>query len=493
MALRLTRPRASTVVVAVGSMLGLALVAVTEAGSDLNSTVGNVATILWVVVGAVLVARRPRHRVGWLAWLGGLLLAVGQGAAGLATYGLTTSPGAIPGALWLAWLALWIGVPGFFVAGGFLPLVYPTGALASARWRSVAVVGVVTIALFTVRNALGPFPPGYPPGIENPFLVTGPVGDLLAALGPLEGVLGLTFAVGAAVSIILRFRRATGVERQQLRFFTFMVGLLAISAMAAFLTANPIAWLAVLTVLGLMPVAIAVAVLRYRLYDLDLIVSRTIVYGLLTAILAGSYAAIVGLLQRFFVALTGTPSDAAIVVTTLIVVGLFTPIRNRLQSVVDQRFKETRDPVRRLNEFTTTVGRRLSSLNEAIALGQLLGVAALAYGATGGTAWLGAGDRARLVARVGDPAAGDPSSAWSALDVSAGHPPLARIVLGPRRDAAAYREADREALSGALDAIVDGVLEDSTVDVRLLDLNLDTIETPVTRGQPLRADADQQA
>jgi hypothetical protein len=326
------------------SAIALVLVLLNQTGTvDLNGTTGNLAAALQVIAGAVLVTRLPHHRVGWLLWAGGVLVAMSLGLGGIATAGLSTSPGSIPGAIWLAWLAAVSGLAGFAIAAGFLPLVYPTGRLPSPRWRGVAIAGGIVTVLATLAAAFGPFPVGtYPPGVQNPVLVAGPAGDTLIAVGGLAGGVGIGgFALAAALSIVLRYRRSAGVEREQIKWFAFV----ATIVISALLVAAPsgwwVAWLIALGGLALLPVAIGVAVLRYRLYDIDLVIRRTLVYGVLATLLAAAYAGSVLLLSAVLAPIT-SGSALTVAGSTLVVAGLFNPGRNRVRSVIDRRFYRSR-------------------------------------------------------------------------------------------------------------------------------------------------------
>jgi hypothetical protein len=440
------RRRAATALVWLVSALALIVVVLNQTGSDLNATVGNVATLLWVVVGAILVTRLPRNRVGWLLWIGGVLLATALGAGGFATYGLTTSPGSVPGAIWLAWLSAWSGAPGFFIAAGFLPLVYPTGRLLSPRWRAVAVLGLVSVVLVTIQDAFGPFQAGsYPPGVQNPLQLGGPAGDLLPALGAGAALTGLGFAVAAAVSLALRYRRSAGVERQQLKFLAYMAAVLVVALAAAFGTESSIAWLVLLGIVALMPVAIGVAVLRYRLYDIDLVIRRTAVYVPLTAALAGIYAASIALLQRLFIEVTGNPSDGAVIISTLVLAATFTPIRAAFQGFVDRRFRDAPDAERRLARFIDDVAGAMWEPNPGRVMRAFLAEAVRALDVTGGAAYVVAADGERLAGRTADRGAGP----VFVVPVDAGGRPIGRLELDGRRRGRPLERRDTELLVAA--------------------------------------------
>ena len=462
----------------------------------------SLAVLLPITVGAILAVRLPGNRIGWLLLLSGLTLGVNLGASGLVSLAPDGTPGSLPGAAWLAVLAQITFLPFVVGLGVFVPLLYPSGSLPSRRWRPVALLGLLALACGTIKNLLVPFPPDtYPQTVQNPLQVTGSAADLVSLLDIATTLIGVLALPLVAASLVIRYRRAAGVERQQLKWFAYVgaisvpalvVGIVLSSETTGILGAiSSVAWLTGLTGFALLPVAIGVAILRYRLYDIDLIINRTIVYGLLTAILAGSYAAIVGLMQRFFVALTGSGSDAAVVVTTLVVVSLFSPVKNRLQSLVDRRFKETGDRGKLLLDFAAAVEARLAPIDGALALTRLLGTAGKALGARSGSVWLGSGEGARLVATLSPephseadapPAATD----GTGLDVACGTEPGVRLVLGPRARSAPYGEPDRSAVEVALTAVSVALREDSTTEVRTLSPSSGTEATRPARKQGAR-------
>jgi hypothetical protein len=379
------------------SMLAAALILVNAGDVDLQTSLGNLATILFVLVGAILVVRLPSNRVGWLLWVTGLLVAAFLGARGLAVHGLTATP-PIPGAIWLAWLSAWIGVPAVFIALGFLPLVYPTGHLLSRRWRVVAAAGLVAMIAAMLQGALGPLIGPWPPGTQNPLLLDGAAG---AALQLFDGLMvifvGAGFAVAAAGSVVLRFRRADGIERQQVKWLAAIATLVAVAFIAVLLTGWSVAWLVLVASLDLLPVAIGLAVLRYRLYDLDLVIHRTAVYLPLTAALAGVFAASTAVLQRLFVEVTGGPSDGAIILSTLLIAAIFAPIRDLVQGIVDRRFRDSPDIERLLATFVTSVDEAMWQPDAARVMRAFLQVASRTPGVGGGGAYVIAANGERLV------------------------------------------------------------------------------------------------
>jgi hypothetical protein len=337
-------------------------------GSDDYSYVLTVASA--VAVGALLALRRPRHPVGWLLLTLGLSVLAAGVTTGYAGYGLLVR--AEP--LWAADYAAWWDDVGFVVWPallGFILLLTPTGSLPSPRWRWWARVAATAPVVWLVAAALQPQPLNPPwPAVTSPLAVpalAGPAGyaSWLSVL-----VVGLALLVGA-VSLLVRFRRARGAERQQLRWVAFAAALSAlwVVAVAAVvpLVPQPGAELILDVVtaasLALLPLATGVAILRYRLYDLDRIISRTLAYGLLTVLLGGAYAGVVlGLGQRL-----GQSSSLVVAAATLAVAALFQPARRRIQQAVDRRFN------RRQNDAAGIIQAFSTHLRDQLDLDTLTG------------------------------------------------------------------------------------------------------------------------
>ena len=323
-------------------------------GGDLStsSVLLPIAGMTSLSMGLVLVTRLPRHRVGWLLWASGAAMALTVITQGLANLGLTTSPGSVPGAIWLAWLSASIGGLALFVPALLLPLLYPTGRPPSPRWRPIVVATIATIAAWSVTAALGPFTAGtYPAGVENPLAIGGAAGDVIALLPNVLAVALAVELVLAFASIVVRYRRAAGIERQQIRWFAF-VGVVAIVALMVAgggkgitggpgATVDSMAWLVGIGALAFMPIAIGIAILRYRLYEIDRIISRTIGWALVTGVLVLVFAGAILLFQAVLAPLTGE-STIAVAASTLLVAALFQPLRRGVQARVDRRFNRSR-------------------------------------------------------------------------------------------------------------------------------------------------------
>jgi hypothetical protein len=284
------------------------------------------------------VAHRPGNAIGWLFSAIALLAFTGQLASEYATYAYATRPGSLPCATLAAWYGSW---PWWLVVAltlVFTPLLFPTGRLLSPRWRPVAWLAGVTTAVLTaltsLRTELGTVEDQV---IVNPIGVAA-VGNpenspLVPALIVLLGVL----ATAAFGSLVLRFRRSRGEERQQLKWFTYASALLPLAGLDDFLPA-PVGDLVFGVPIVFLPVAAGIAILRHRLYDIDRLINRTLVYGLLTALLAGVYAGAVLVFGQLFGGVGGDPPSWAVAGATLAVAALFQPARRRIQQAVDRRF-----------------------------------------------------------------------------------------------------------------------------------------------------------
>ena len=302
--------------------------------------------ISFATVGALVASRWPKNAIGWIfCWLG-LSFSLGSASEEYALYALVTEADSLPGAEGMVWLTAWFGGPTVFALFALVFLLFPDGRLPSRRWRPVVwleLVAVVCLVAFA-------FKPGELDNlglvrVTNPFGVQG-AAALLGTLGLVGLLMTLAVAVAGGISLVLRFRRARGVERQQIKWFAFSgVVFCAVFAAGPFLWALPkspaTAWIwPVLFLAGAstIPVAVGIAILKYRLYDIDLLINRTLVYGSLTALLAAAYVGSVVSLQSVFRALTGKESTLAVVASTLVIAALFNPLRRRVQAFVDRRF-----------------------------------------------------------------------------------------------------------------------------------------------------------
>ena len=330
------------------------------------------AAVSAATVGVVLASRRPRHPVGWLLLAVGLCLNASGVASAYASYGLLARPGALPGAREVSLYLPAIVIP-FLAVLGFVLLLTPTGSLPSPRWRwwARAAVAAPVVSLLAIVLA--------PPTLDqfartpdNPFDLTGLGGTLQVVYQLAIAVTNLAVVVGAG-SLVVRFRRARGTERQQLRWVALAAALTLLGSLvilvAVALGTSPVVlgWVAGIYV-AILPLALGASILRYRLYDLDRIISRALAYGLLTVLLGGGYAVVVlGLGQ-----LLGRDSSLAVAGATLAVAALFQPVRRRVQAAVDRRFNRRRhDAAQMIEAFS---GRLRDQVDLDTLTGELLAV-----------------------------------------------------------------------------------------------------------------------
>ena len=313
-------------------------------------------------LGAAIATRRPENSVGWIFLVGGLGFAFGQFSNEYAIYAYFTAPGALPGRELMVFNSLlFVQVCGALLLM-FLFLLFPTGRPPSSRWRPIVWTALVSAPIFAIGYALRPGPFTSPWNfIDNPFGLTGEIGVVMSAFESIGRTIGVGVSFLGAAGLLMRLRAATGIERQQLKLFVFASVLLALYVPAYFLWVSipqlgespaniPFATLGVVLFVSV-PIAAGIAVLRYRLYDIDLLIHRTLVYGSTsTAMAATFFLGIVGL-QGLLRPLTAG-SELAVAASTLMSFALFQPIRRRVQGAVDRRFDRSRyDAARTLDLF----------------------------------------------------------------------------------------------------------------------------------------------
>jgi hypothetical protein len=312
-----------------------------SATGDSTYTVYLPAFTTFMVVGALVVARRPANAIGWLFSTIALLALGAHLAHEYLQYAYVTRPGALPFAVGAVWYLAWAAFPVFGLTFTFTPLLFPTGRLLSPRWRPFAWLAGLQITTASVLAALQPTLALEEKGrtIPNPIGISGlPLADQGALGAALEGMFTVASLAGC-VSLVLRFRRARGEERQQLKWVAYAVALMVISFLVVSLfVPGGTSDVAMAFTIALLPIAAGIAILRYRLFDIDRLINRTVVYGLVTAVLAGIYAAVVLILGQLFGGISGEPPSWAVAGATLGAAALFQPARRRIQAVVDRRF-----------------------------------------------------------------------------------------------------------------------------------------------------------
>ena len=321
------------------------------------------------VVGALTASRRPENLIGWMCLAVGLLwwliiLSGDYGAYGLAVPGSVPFPATV-----FALLYAWLWVPAVGLLGIYMILLFPDGKLPSRRWRLLAWFSGAVIAVESIAVFLTPGPLDGLGGARNPFGLEG--APWLTVLGYFVLPLLPVCMLASAASLVLRFRRSGGEVRQQIKWISFAASFMS-ALYLLIMGASFVDWListpgaqsdlgtqtwwgplledAMVLSFAAIPLAIGVAILRYRLYDIDVIINRTLVYGSLTITLVLVYLGTVVLLQRTFVFLTGESSQLTIVASTLAIAALFNPLRRRIQGFVDRRFYRSKYDARKTLE-----------------------------------------------------------------------------------------------------------------------------------------------
>jgi len=302
-------------------------------------------------LGALIATHRPDNPLGWI------FCAVGLFGGGLVTFGtmygeyaLRTAPGTVPGGPLAIWLGQWTWAPGVALLVTFVLLLFPDGHLPSRRWRPVAWLSALVTLLYPGLLAALLWP------LRGPALVDqaaeAPLGGwpvkVLDMLLLLIALLGLACLAGLAA----RFRRARGMERQRLKWFLFASAITLVSIVAS--QQQPVLRLVTVPLVAAIPVATGIAILRYQLYDIDRLISRTLVYALLTALLGVVYAGVVLVLVQLSGGIATKPPNWAVAAATLAAAAMFQPARRRLQQAVDRRFNRGRyDAVNTIEAFST--------------------------------------------------------------------------------------------------------------------------------------------
>jgi MFS family permease len=336
------------------ALTGASFVVSSAVSPDLGLIV--LATVTMATVGVVLAIRVPANLVGWLLLVSAVVLSGGFLGLVYAEWSRISFDGSLPGTAVAAWIYSNLFVVPVLIMVVGIPLIYPDGRLLSPRWRWLVAVLIWSLVTFTVREGLRP---GLISGttFENPFGVAGiePLLDVLQ----LPDVFGVALFVGATASVAIRYRRAGRVERQQLKW---LIGATALSVVAWSVvtigqvvgasTVVTIGWIFALLCFSALPIAIGIAVLRYRLYEIDRIISRTIAWALVTGVLVAVFASVVVMLQTALIGIT-QGQTLAVAASTLVALALFQPLRRRVQHAVDRRFDRARyDGERTVASFT---------------------------------------------------------------------------------------------------------------------------------------------
>jgi len=315
------------------------------------------AAISFSPVGAVIASRSlPSNLIGWLFCATGLVFAVVHFAAQYAVFTLVAEPGSLPAGEAAAWISSWLWVVQLGLVA-FLFLLFPTGGLPGSRWRWFAWLTVLLVLVGAVMLAFSPGPIIVIGSIENPLGVEG-LPNVYGLVFRLVELVMNTLMFVALISLVIRLRRARQIERQQIKWFVYATALTLSGAILTYPVSDAIGsvwlkWIAfVPLIVGVLaiPISMGIAILRYRLYEIDLIINRTLVYGLLTVMLGLVYFGSVTALQYLFSLLTGQGNTLAIVASTLAIAALFNPLRRRIQGFIDHRFYRRKYNVRKTLE-----------------------------------------------------------------------------------------------------------------------------------------------
>jgi len=353
-------PRASRALATILALLTAALVVGISALSVAPNTAPSetspwhfytVTSLILIVtlpgIGWLVATRRPENRIGWMLLAVGFFLALGGFSVTYAEHGLIDDPGSLPLADLMSWLKLMTWQPGFVLLI-LLLLVFPDGRLPSRRWVPIVWIAGIAFVLMVVPQAIAFW--RYQGPLLVPFNVATPASDPAPAIaGLLQGVgliLCLVVAVASAAAVIVRFRRSAGAEHLQIKWFASaaaveFAAIFIMSAPPPAVVPPPFDALLAIVVAPLIPIAIGIAILRYRLYDIDRIISRTVSYGAVTGILALVFVGTI-LVSQTILASFFRGSSVAVAASTLVVAALFQPLRRRVQAVVDRRFNRSR-------------------------------------------------------------------------------------------------------------------------------------------------------
>ena len=323
---------------------------------DVDLLLITLAVVAMATVGALLAVRVPANKVGWLLLASAVVLGMEFVAAGYVGGSVTYADGSWPATAVAAWLySNLLGVPVLTMAIG-IPLIYPDGQLLSPRWRWL--VGLLVLSI--VQSLAQAFRPGLIPDtdVENPFGIAALVPLLDVMKAPAFGILAVPLFVGPIASVVIRFRRGTPAERAQLKWLiaattaaVFAWSVVAVGEGTGSTVLRTAGWYGGLLAFVGLPLAIGIAVLRYRLYEIDRIISRTIAWAVVTGVLVGVFFGFVVALEAVLIGFT-QGETLAVAASTLVAAALFQPLRRRVQRVVDRRFdRATYDAQRTVEAF----------------------------------------------------------------------------------------------------------------------------------------------
>lgn len=324
--------------------------------------VQDAVVVLYGVLGVLIVSRHGRNLIGWIFCFVAVSLGILSFASGYADYALYARDDTLPGGALAAWVVSWLFIPAVYVSMCYLFFLFPDGRPASPRWRPVIWAASIVAVVATLASAFEPGRLFSFPTVENPFGLVEPFGRVAAVARDITDLAAMAVFLVSLASMVARLRGARGRKRLQLKWITYAATLTATSFAVSFLAGSLSEdWRVVSDVFFLIgvvgfagiPVAAATAILRHRLYDIDRIINRTLVYGLLTLSLVGIYVVGIVLTQGLFRALTGQETRLAVVASTLAIAALFGPLRRRVQAFIDRRFYRRKyDAARTLESFS---------------------------------------------------------------------------------------------------------------------------------------------
>ena len=406
-------------------------------GFDLQSVDYMLFVVASATVGGLISAHQPRHLVGWLLAVGAACFALMEFSGQYAVYGLVTEPGSLPLVRAIAWPQTWLWAPASALIFLLLPLYFPNGRLHSARWRYVAAAVVVATLFASIVASMLPGDQSIQVRteqgiVENPLGVQA-LADAATVLNTVMPLAGFSLLLSVVAGVIVRYRASSGAEPRQIKWLTFAIASMPVIILLDRLI-NPVQVPAVLSLMSI-PVAIGIAVLRYDLYDIDLIINRALVYGALTAIVIGVYVLIVGYVGSRVVSEDNLLLSVA---ATGIVAVLFQPVRERVQRAVNRLMYGERDEpyavITRLGqriEDTLTPDAVLSAIVETVAQALKVPYAAIALS-----------DQSPAIAA----ATGNPVGAPVHLPLVYRNEPVGELILAPRRPGESFSAADRRLL-----------------------------------------------
>jgi signal transduction histidine kinase len=368
--------------------------------------------LMFALIGALIVSRQPKNVFGWVFTLVALLITFNLAGTAYGNFAVIKEHGAWPAGVAIAWLAGgWNWIPIIALLVIFIPLLYPTGRLLSSRWRFAIWCAAAFVLLAGIPNALMPGPLFSNPNIQNPLGLEGFAGvlDQVRTVSLIPAVVGV---LGALVSLLVRFERARGQERQQLKWFIYGCVLFMAPILVRGPVPSQVQQLLTIVLWPALPISVGVAILKYRLYDIDIVINKSVVFGAMATFITAVYVAIVVGLGGLLGSAT-RPNLALSILATAIVAVAFQPVRERVQRVANRLvYGKRATPYEVLSQFSDRVAGTYSSEDVLPRMARVLGEGT---GASRGDVWI----------RLGDAIA--PAASWPLGDGSA---PLRIAITG---------------------------------------------------------------